>query len=77
MKLHLGIIYKDGKVINHRSLLKIVLNPLLRLFGWQIATKFDNEQIGGIVIMRCPRVWKNSWIFDATGCIVERKRIFI
>ena len=77
MKLHLGIIYKDGKVINHRSLLKIVLNPLLRLFGWQIATKFDNEQIGGIVIMRCQRIWRNSWMFNATDCIVERKRIFI
>jgi len=77
MKLYLGIIYKDGKIINHRSLLKIVFNPLLRLFGWQIATRFDNEQLGGVVLMKCPRVWRNSWIFDATDCVVERKRIFI
>ena len=57
MKLNLGIIKKDGKVINHRSLLKIIFNPLLRLFGWQIATNFNNEKIGGIVLVKCSRVW--------------------
>lgn len=37
----LGLVYKDGKVINHRSLIKILLNPILR-------TLFE-KAIGSIV----------------------------
>ncbi len=43
MKLYLGVIKnkETGKVINHRSLLKILLNPFLRVVGVQINTIFD------------------------------------
>ena len=77
MKLYLGIVKKDGKIINHRSLLKIILNPLLRIFGFQIATKFVDEKLGKPIITTCPRVWRNSWIFDATGCEIEKKRMWV
>ena len=40
--MNIGIIYnKDNKIINHRSLIKVLLNPFLGIFGIQIATQFD------------------------------------
>ena len=34
-----GLVFKDGKVINHRTLTKIFLNPILRkLFGKAIGS---------------------------------------
>jgi len=41
--LKLGIVYKDGFIINHRSLLKIVLNPFLFQFGLYLGTVYDSE----------------------------------
>lgn len=38
----LGIVYKDKKVISHRSLVKIFFNPLLRILF--------NRAIGSVVI---------------------------
>lgn len=39
----LGILYYNDKVVNHRSILKILLNPLLRCFGFTIYTVFHNN----------------------------------
>jgi hypothetical protein len=74
MSLHLGIIYKNGIVVNHRSLLKVVLNPLLRLIGFQIVTCFSGNEPGKIGVGRCPRVWSHSFKYDITDCMVEKKR---
>lgn len=39
---NLGIIYnKDEKIVNHRSLIQVLFNPILRLVGFQIVTKYD------------------------------------
>jgi len=56
-KLKLGIIIKNYKVINHRSLIKVLFNPFLRFIGYEIATfcyesstlcsNFDKKQILG------------------------------
>lgn len=35
-KFKLGIFMNQEKLVNHRSLLKIILNPLLRFFGFDI-----------------------------------------
>lgn len=44
-KLELGIIYnKQGRIINHRSLIKVILNPFLRKFGFNIATIYDIDK---------------------------------
>lgn len=43
--LHLGIIEVDGVILNHRSLLKIVANPFLRVAGWQIVSEVDIRTI--------------------------------
>jgi hypothetical protein len=37
----LGILYKNNKIVNHRSLLKILLNPILRVFGFCLGSLFD------------------------------------
>ena len=43
--LKLGIIYKDNKVINHRSLMKVLVNPILAPFGYCISSLFDDKDI--------------------------------
>lgn len=41
--LNLGIVVDAaGNIVSHRSLLKVVINPLIRIIGWQIATVFDD-----------------------------------
>lgn len=41
MVMNLGVVYKNGKIINHRSLVKVIINPFLRLIGFNIETVFD------------------------------------
>jgi len=52
--LKLGIIKNKhtDKIINHRSLLKIILNPSLRMFGITLGTNFNyqTQQIVGAEI---------------------------
>ena len=55
--LNLGIIYnKSREIINHRSLLKIFINPLFRMFGFVIATKSEEGELEGLTIIRCEKV---------------------
>lgn len=77
MSLNLGIIRKNGAIINHRSLFKVVFNPVLRLVGLQIYTKNCDGRLGGLGIMRCPIRCASSWHYDTTGCAVEKRRVFI
>jgi hypothetical protein len=76
--LNLGIIWKDGKVINHRSLLKVCINPILRVFGIEIASLFDENTFKRYVLKKCPRrklIW--SWNYKITDEIIERSRMWI
>lgn len=34
----------DNPVVNHRTLLKIILNPIFRLFGFHVVSIFENNQ---------------------------------
>lgn len=78
LNMNLGIIKKDGKIINHRSLLKVAFNPFLRLIGLQIVSSSDGNTIGKIILTRCPkRPLIFSFFYDTTGCVVEKKRIWI
>lgn len=65
MGLNLGLILYDGKLVNHRSLLKIVCNPFLRLFGFQIASNCDsvNMKVKNLVINKCERTDRLKWSF--------------
>lgn len=42
-KLNLGLIYEDGHIAYHRTILKITLNPILRKFGIVITSVIDDR----------------------------------
>jgi hypothetical protein len=77
MKINLGIVWKDGKVINHRSLLKVLFNPLLRCAGWQITSVFENDEFLHYCFSRCRPCLKSSWRYDISGCVLEKRRRFV
>ena len=70
----LGIVYKNGEIINHRSILKVCFNPILRTFGLQIVSVFNGEKMVKLSLKRCPRIFRGWERYDVTGCVVERKR---
>jgi len=55
--MNLGIIYKNNKICNHRSLLKVLFNPFLRIMGIQIATLYFpyKDKLGHPVITKCEK----------------------
>ena len=80
--LNLGIVHKDGKVINHRSLFKVALNPIFRYFGFCVGTLYYNEEnpkrLGGLTLLKSPRSRSFKWSpYDMTGCVLEKRRRFI
>ena len=78
---NLGIVYNEkGKIINHRSLLKVVCNPFLRLIGLQVGTVFDREkqELYHPKIMRTKRVRKLLFDYDlAEGWVIKKERTLI
>lgn len=82
MKLKLGIVYNENKIINHRSLLKILFNPILRFFALQIVTPLKiNNELGFITITKCKRTkkiyFKKSWNYNTKYTKIIKKRRFI
>lgn len=78
--LKLGIFFKeDGSMISHRSLLKVFLNPFLRLIGWQIIsiTSRDRTKIDTIRWDYCGRSinFKSIFHFDDTGLTCKKERL--
>lgn len=74
----LGILWKDGEIINHRSALKVFCNPFLRVIGLCIGTIYNpqDKSLDGIGLMRVKRLalkftWKVDWEHDK----IEQKRI--
>jgi len=62
-----GLVFKDGKVISHRSYRKIIFNPILRrLFGKAISSKIsDNKFVGYKLINQTePTTWTFKIDFD-------------
>lgn len=90
MDLHLGLIYKKQidysyRLINHRSILKIILNPILRVFGIMISSIYDKESdiIKGLEIVKCPiqiniiRNYKNSIFYSMQPNIkIKKERVW-
>ncbi len=80
-KLNLGIVYnEDEKIVNHRSLIKVIFNPFLRLMGFQIATIYDIEtnELCKPTIIRCKRRREINFKYELEeNWKLEFKRIFI
>lgn len=38
------IVDDKGKVLVHRTRLKVIINPILRKFGWSIVSVIDDEK---------------------------------
>jgi len=81
LDLKLGKIYMGTKLVNHRSLLKILINPILRYFGFYIGTKSIDGILGGIIIKKCKREnkidFKRSLNYNLKGVRIVKERIFI
>ncbi len=77
--MKLGILYKDGKIVNHRSFIKVLFNPILRYFGYYIGTVCENEELRGIQFKRGQRTKTIIYDFKSYNDYdkIVRKRIFI
>ncbi len=53
--LKLGILYKNGEIVNHRSLSKIIFNPILRYFGYYIGSIFENNKFIEYKLSKCTK----------------------
>jgi hypothetical protein len=76
--LKLGILYKDNIIVNHRSLLKVLFNPILRYLGFYIGTKLENDKLSGIVLNKQKHTSKIIYDFNNYNDYDEiiKKRIF-
>ena len=77
--LELGIIYENNKIINHRSLVNVILNPFLRLFGFNIATicNIENNTLLNPIIISCKKIKNIKFRYDNNSeyRIEKRRRI--
>jgi hypothetical protein len=75
----LGIIKnKEDKVINHRSLFKVIINPICRMFGFCFATYYDGKELKQMRIKKCKvsfNLWERYKLED--GDIVIKERVLI
>ena len=79
--MNLGIVYENGKVCSHRSLLKVCINPFLRTIGLEIATLYypQKKKLSIPIIHRCIRK-KLKFSFDYKldkDMYLVKKRTFI
>lgn len=80
MDFLIGTVYNNqGIIINHRSLVKVFLNPFLRLIGLEVATVYfkDLNKLGCTVLrFTKPRLPKIKYKLQ-NGEYLKRERRFI
>lgn len=76
--MKLGILLKNGIIVNHRSLLKVLFNPILRWLGYFIGSVCKDNEIIGLKLSRCPRVSRIKWDFNSHNDYdtIIKKRVF-
>ena len=76
--MKLGILYKDGKIVSHRSIIKVLLNPILRYFGYHIVTIVTDDRTC-IVKITLNKTFKSTYIKWSLDCVdydtIIKKRI--
>jgi len=80
-KFDIGILYNHGLVVNHRYILKVFINPFLRLFGYNIGTLLSlvnkKQSLGKILLLVCEKQRNFDFFSHNESDFIERKRIFI
>lgn len=77
--MKLGIVYRNGRIINHRSFVKVVLNPVLRYFGLEIATLYSDKDntLGRVILQKCERIQNIRWEnYQCEYDFIAKKRLF-
>lgn len=81
--MKLGIVYNEkGKIVNHRSLIKVLFNPILRLIGFYIGTAYntDNNKLYGPKLSKsnekCNKLDFKKYKLSK-GWRIEKRRILI
>jgi hypothetical protein len=76
-KLKLGILLKDNQVVNHRSLFKIIINPILRYHGYCIGSKFNGKKFEGYRLFRQNKVRPIKYSLESNeyDIILKKRRI--
>ena len=80
--INLGIIRNGNRIIGHRSLLKVLVNPFLRVVGLQIATNLRNGKLGTPCLTRCTKHkqhFQTSWIYEMErgDYQIEKRRMVV
>jgi len=68
----------NNKPVNHRSLLKVLLNPILRSIGFCIGTtKFDDNIVDKLILFKCDKT-KLKYDFNSYNDydIIIKNRIY-
>jgi len=80
-KLELGVVYNyKGMIINHRSLVKVLLNPFFRFFGYNIATIYDKEKnaLHTPTIIKCKKMRKLDFLYkNNIRYTIKKERMLI
>ncbi len=77
--MNLGVLYKNGKIVNHRSLLKVIMNPILRYFGYYIGSICKDEMIIGIILLKGQKTSSIKYDFKSHNefdKIIKKRIIF-
>lgn len=61
--MNLGILYKNNRIVNHRSLFKVLINPICRGFGFCFGTILKNNKLYGYQIIKQSPI-KIKWNFN-------------
>ena len=78
INLRLGILYEKDKIVNHRSLLNVLLNPILRYFGYFIGTVYTKNKLKGIKLIKGQKSKSIKWDFKSYNTYdkIIKKRLF-
>jgi len=50
----IAVYSEELESINHRTWLKAILNPIVRIFGWTIVSLFENQKFQNYAIRKYP-----------------------
>lgn len=76
--LKLGILYYKNSIVNHRSLIKVIFNPILRYYGYYIGSIFNENKFTKYKMCKCKRSKSIKWTLECNDYdfIIKKRMIF-